>query len=269
MSLGPALLRPFDGPHRTALKTTWQQAMAAAPGLWPDEVACLRAALDSNAAASVQSTFAVHQAQAAYDHLLRGLDGNTTNGQIAQAWLRSVASPCALHDSRHSQPPTASPSPTPSSVGHSAEASDCAPCPAAPPPFPAFAARPWPPPTRSMPTRAPPPMRFACCATMNLLKLCAARCVGVGSHPPKSRSSPPWSPAPTSAYPAPKPEETSSTCSQTSSRWGTFQPSTRARHGTAGLPPPPPRLPPPRGTPRSGRSTDRMSGVHTASRPSP
>jgi hypothetical protein len=70
MSSGPALLRPFDGPHRTALKTTWQQAMAAAPGLWSHEVACLRAALDSNAAASAQSTFAVHQAQAAYDHLL-------------------------------------------------------------------------------------------------------------------------------------------------------------------------------------------------------
>jgi hypothetical protein len=43
MSSGPALLRWFDGPHRTALETTWQQAMAAAPGLWIDEVACLRA----------------------------------------------------------------------------------------------------------------------------------------------------------------------------------------------------------------------------------
>jgi hypothetical protein len=80
MSSGPALLRPFDGPHRTALETTWQQAMAAAPGLWSDEVACLQAALDSNAAASAQSTFTVHQAQAAYDHLLRGLDGSTADG---------------------------------------------------------------------------------------------------------------------------------------------------------------------------------------------
>jgi hypothetical protein len=78
MSSGPALLRQFDGPHRTALETTWQQAMAAAP--------------DSNTAASAQSTFAVHQAQAAYDHLLQG---STADGQIAQARLRSVASPCA------------------------------------------------------------------------------------------------------------------------------------------------------------------------------
>jgi hypothetical protein len=95
MSSGPTLLRPFVGPHRTALETTWQQAMAAAPGPWSDEVACLRAALDSNAAASAQSTFAVHQAQAAYNHLLQGLDGSTADGQIAQARLRSVASPCA------------------------------------------------------------------------------------------------------------------------------------------------------------------------------
>jgi hypothetical protein len=65
MSSGPAVLRPFDGPHRTALETTWQQATAAAPGLWSDEVACLRAALDSNAGALAQSTFAVHQAQEA------------------------------------------------------------------------------------------------------------------------------------------------------------------------------------------------------------
>jgi hypothetical protein len=69
--------------------------MVAAPGLWSDEVACLRAALDSNTAASAQSTFAVHQAQAAYDHLLKGLDGSTADGQIARARLRSVASPCA------------------------------------------------------------------------------------------------------------------------------------------------------------------------------
>jgi hypothetical protein len=69
--------------------------MAAAPGLWSDEVACLQAALDTNAAAAAQSTFAVHQAQAADDHPIRGLDGSTADGHIAQAWLRSVASPCA------------------------------------------------------------------------------------------------------------------------------------------------------------------------------
>jgi hypothetical protein len=95
MSSGPALLQPFDGPNRTALENTWQQAMAAAPGLWFDEVACLRAALDSKTPASAQSMFAVHQAQAAYDQLPRGMDGSTTDGQIALAWLRSVASLCA------------------------------------------------------------------------------------------------------------------------------------------------------------------------------
>jgi hypothetical protein len=94
MSSGPALLLPFDGPHRTALKTTWQQTMAATTGFWSDEVACLWAALDSNAAASAQGTFAVHQAQAAYHHLLRGLDSRTSDAQIAQAWLHSLASPC-------------------------------------------------------------------------------------------------------------------------------------------------------------------------------
>jgi hypothetical protein len=94
MSTGPALLQPFDGPNRTALETTWQHAMAAAPGLWFDEVACLWAALDYNTAASAQSTFVVHQAQAAYDQLLRGMDGSTKDGQIAQGRLCSVASPC-------------------------------------------------------------------------------------------------------------------------------------------------------------------------------
>jgi hypothetical protein len=101
--------------------------MAAAPGLWSDEVACLRAALDTNAAAAAQSTFDVHQVQAAYDHLLRGLDGSTVDGQIAQARLRSVASPCAFAWFEALPAAPASPSPTLSSVLHSADASDCPP----------------------------------------------------------------------------------------------------------------------------------------------
>jgi hypothetical protein len=86
--------------------------------------------------------------------------------------LGSAAWPAAAlpRGSRHSQPPAASPSPTQSSTRHSADASDCPSCRAAPPPSPDFVARPLPPPTRSMSTRAPPPIRFACCATMNSLK---------------------------------------------------------------------------------------------------
>jgi hypothetical protein len=41
MCSGPALLRPFDGPHRTACTATWQEAMAAAPSLWSDKATCL------------------------------------------------------------------------------------------------------------------------------------------------------------------------------------------------------------------------------------
>jgi hypothetical protein len=52
--------------------------------------------------------------------------------------------PAPPRGSRHSQPPAASPSPTPSSARHSADASDCLSCPPAPPLSPAFAARPWP-----------------------------------------------------------------------------------------------------------------------------
>jgi hypothetical protein len=47
MSLGPTLLRPFNGPHRTGIKTTWQHALGAAPGLCPNEATDLQATLDA------------------------------------------------------------------------------------------------------------------------------------------------------------------------------------------------------------------------------
>jgi hypothetical protein len=48
-----------------------------------------------SSAALAQHTFALHRAQADFDHLLLSLDGGSPNGQIALARLRSVASPCA------------------------------------------------------------------------------------------------------------------------------------------------------------------------------
>jgi hypothetical protein len=170
MSSGPDLLRPFDGPNRTALKTTWQQARAAAPGLWSDQVAFYgrpwtptrppqpKAHSPSTKPKKPMTTYSeAWTAAPRMDRLRR---------HGSAAWP-APATPCG---SRHSQLPVASHSPTQSSVRRSADASDCPPCPAVPPPSPASAARPWPPQTRSTPTRAPPPMRFACCATMNWLK---------------------------------------------------------------------------------------------------
>jgi hypothetical protein len=95
MRHAPAQLRPFDGPHRAALNSTWIQAQEAAPGLWPAEVADLSAALQLNALAPAQQAFAIHQAQAAFDSLLQAEDPSTSAGQISLARLRSVASPGA------------------------------------------------------------------------------------------------------------------------------------------------------------------------------
>jgi hypothetical protein len=86
MSSCPALLRPFDGPHHTALESNWQQAMAAAPGLWSDEVTCLRVALDSNAAASAQSTLAVLQRDPA--HLKLRYRWNCSGAHLARFYLQ-------------------------------------------------------------------------------------------------------------------------------------------------------------------------------------
>jgi hypothetical protein len=227
--------------------------MAAAPGLWSGKVTYLQAAL--NTAAVSQSTFTVHQAHVAYDDLFRDLDSSKTNSEQhptnrlhrhgATVWP-VPAPPCGLRDS---QLPAASLSLTLSSSRHSADASDCPPCPTAPPLSPDFGVRSLLPQTLSTPTRAPLPMR----ATMKLVRWCATLYVRVGSQPPKSRSLPRSSPALIPAYLVPKPRETSSLCSQTSSKWGICPSLTRALHGTAGL------LLPPQGAAATQRDTEKRA----------
>jgi hypothetical protein len=109
---------------------------------------------------SAQSTFAVHQAQAACDHLLRGLDGSTAGGQIAQAQLRSVASPCASAWLK-ALPAASSLNLSDSEFRAALRRRLGLPTlPGGAPTITCFAARPWLPQTWSTPTRGPPLMRL-------------------------------------------------------------------------------------------------------------
>jgi hypothetical protein len=81
MSKGTPLLRPFSGPRRPALLTTWQPRTAAL-NLWPLNGSMLPSNLGEAAAA--QHTFACHAIQAEFDALL----------PRSGLWLTRGSKPC-------------------------------------------------------------------------------------------------------------------------------------------------------------------------------
>jgi hypothetical protein len=160
--LGPALLQPFDGPNHTALTTTWQP-QASGLARWPANGRPRIPTLPL----PPKSTFAVHQAQAAYDGLLRGLDGSTTDGHITQAQLRSVASPCA---SAWLEALSAASSFTLSDSQFGAALYRLPTLPCGTPTVTCFCSKALAATDLEHPHTYPPPMRSACCTTMILLK---------------------------------------------------------------------------------------------------
>jgi hypothetical protein len=67
----PALLRPFDGPHRDALQQMWHDVQICAPGLWGPDLESLPDPLSDHTLTQAQHTYARHRAQSTYDKLLR------------------------------------------------------------------------------------------------------------------------------------------------------------------------------------------------------
>jgi hypothetical protein len=59
----PALLRPFDGPHRGALQQMWHDVQTCAPGLWGPDLEPLPDPLSDHTLTQAQHTYARHRAQ--------------------------------------------------------------------------------------------------------------------------------------------------------------------------------------------------------------
>jgi hypothetical protein len=70
----PALLCPFDGPHRGALQQMWHDVQICAPGLWGPDLKPLPDPLSDHTLTQAQHTYARHRAQSTYDKLLQDVD---------------------------------------------------------------------------------------------------------------------------------------------------------------------------------------------------
>jgi hypothetical protein len=87
---GPAIFRPFDGPHCAILQQTWASLMTTASDLCSSET--LQAALEHGTLAQAQHSFGHHKAQGAYEALLRTADGSSPTTQMfVLSRLRNVA----------------------------------------------------------------------------------------------------------------------------------------------------------------------------------
>jgi hypothetical protein len=89
---GPAIFRPFDGPHCAILQQTWESLTITASDLCSSETATLQAALEHCTLAQAQHSFGHHKAQRAYEALLSTADGfSPTTQMFVPSRLRSVA----------------------------------------------------------------------------------------------------------------------------------------------------------------------------------
>jgi hypothetical protein len=89
---GPAIFRPFDRPHCAILQQTWETLKTTAPDLCSPKTATLQAALEHGTLAQAQHSFGHHEAQRAYEALLRTADGfSPTTRMLVLSRLRSVA----------------------------------------------------------------------------------------------------------------------------------------------------------------------------------
>jgi hypothetical protein len=89
---GPAIFRPFDGPHCAILQQTWETLKTTAADLCSPETATLQAALEHGTLAQAQHSFGHHEAQRAYEALHRTADGfSPTTRMLVLSRPRSVA----------------------------------------------------------------------------------------------------------------------------------------------------------------------------------